>query len=138
MIRMKIYALVSEDIVWYVGQTSQTLRQRKFGHTCKTNRTSSKNIPVGVKWDIILLEETDDNISTDTERFYIDFLNPVCNLKIPGRPDEEYRSSTEYKELVKNYRKSPRYRELANIRHAKYRASSKGIATELAYRQTQV
>jgi zona occludens toxin (predicted ATPase) len=118
---MKIYALVSEDTVWYVGKTSQTLRQRKFGHTCKANRSSSKNIPAGVKWDIILLEETDDSISTDTERFYVDFLNPVCNLKIPGRTEEEYKNTVHYKDIVKTYRKTSRYREFANERNRKYR-----------------
>ena len=80
-----IYALVSEDTIWYVGKTidpKNRLRQHKSG---KDLHCRSRLIPKTIAWDMIILEDgiSKEN-STDYERFYMEFLEPTLNCQIPG------------------------------------------------------
>ena len=84
-----IYCLASEDTVWYVGSTNNC-RLRENKHRSLSSNCGSKDIPEGVKWNFIALEEVDEEIRTQAERFYYEWLEPKLNFQVPGRTDEEY------------------------------------------------
>jgi len=114
---MKIYALVSEDEVLYIGKTTCSLKVRKKHHKSKKhNRCHSKNIPSDIVWDIILLEDVEDYNSIEYERFYIDYLEPRYNKLMPGRSGEEYEKSKERKEYKHAYHRTKEYREKDQLR----------------------
>ena len=84
-----IYCLASEDTVWYVGSTNNC-RLRENKHRSLSSNCGSKDIPEGVKWNFIALEDVDEEIRTQAERFYYEWLEPKLNFQVPGRTDEEY------------------------------------------------
>jgi len=84
-----IYCLACPDTVWYVGKTTNP-KIREYRHRRKERfEIGSYFIPDNVKWEFIILDEVEDEIGTDAERFYYDFLEPKCNKVIPGRSHEE-------------------------------------------------
>ena len=90
----KIYKLVYEGEVVYIGQTITNLMKRKHGGY----RTNDELQKIYKDCDIILIEETDD---VSRERYWIDFYG-IENLlnKIPGKG----RSEDERKEYKKAYK----------------------------------
>ena len=102
---MRIYALVSDEEVLYVGKTVGLLSSRKSKHKCATaNKTGSKNIPKDIAWDIELLEEVPDEQAEEYERHYIELLEPSYNIYMPGR-----RVITEDEENAKTKARQQRY-----------------------------
>jgi len=103
-----IYCLASEDIIWYVGST-QDCRERLRQHKRKKyNECSSKDIPEGVEWKMIPLEEVDEDMRYQAERFYIEWLEPKLNQVIPGRTMIERIEYTklwhqEHKDKIREY-----------------------------------
>jgi hypothetical protein len=88
---MKIYALMSGDLILYVGKTTQLLGLRAAHHRChKSNNTSSKNIPKDYEWEIVLLDEVPDAEGRKWERHYYDTLDPLYNERVPGRTGKEW------------------------------------------------
>jgi hypothetical protein len=86
----RIYALVWGQLVLYVGQTRQTLKQRERRHRNKGNKACSKYIPKDIEWEIKLLEECEDDIATRREQYYYDTLKPFYNRCRPGQTHKEY------------------------------------------------
>ena len=139
---MRIYALVSDEEVLYVGKTTRSLNKRAIEHKCdKTNTTGSKFIPKDIVWDIKLLEEVLDKQGTEYERFYVEYLEPKYNKQIPGRTKAEsykaycaieknkakiitnrlaYRSSEHGKEVEKEYFNSERHRQIRKAKDKRY------------------
>ena len=90
MVFTTIYALACSETVWYVGSTTKpTMREREHRRSCE--KSNSKNIPKDVVWEFVILEQTEMNdwLRKDTERFYIEFLEPRCNKQLPGRSQRE-------------------------------------------------
>ena len=84
----------------YVGKT-KNLKQREYDHRRKNNSCHSKYIPDNTEWTIELIEECEDNISIQRERYYIEYLEPLYNKIIPGRTKKEYNET--YKQKYKTY-----------------------------------
>jgi hypothetical protein len=118
---VKIYALVSGQLVLYVGKTTKTLKQRESGHRCKSNASSSRYIPNYIDWTIKLLEEVADDQGVTKEQHYYDILKPLYNGNRPGQTLNQYYQTNKAKDLQskflkseagKQYRQSERYKQL--------------------------
>jgi predicted GIY-YIG superfamily endonuclease len=105
-----IYCLASEDEVLYVGRTTN-LKIRECDHRKPSNRTSSRFIPEGTKWDMICLEEVAEEDASHAEVFYYHFLEPKYNKSVPGRTKAEYQRSEYMKEYRKKYKQTEAYKE---------------------------
>ena len=86
---VKIYALMSGQLVLYVGQTRCHLNKRRREHECKTNTSSSRDIPDYVDWDIQLLEECPPSSRKIRERYWYETLKPLYNNAHPGLSRKE-------------------------------------------------
>ena len=76
----KIYALMSGQLVLYIGSTIRTLKKRENGHRCKKwNTTGSRHIPFDCEWNIVLLEECLKSEMRVREQHYYDTLKPLYN-----------------------------------------------------------
>ena len=93
---MKIYALVSGQLVLYVGKTTMELKQREASHRTPSNTASSKNIPNHIDWKIILLDEVEEDESVMWEQLYYDELMPLYNTYRPGQTLIEYNQGNGY------------------------------------------
>jgi len=86
-----IYALVSGQLVLYVGQTKECcLKHREKGHRSKSNMCSTRHIPNYIDWTIQLLEEVSEDQETIKEQYYYDLLKPLYNAHRPGQTMKEY------------------------------------------------
>jgi hypothetical protein len=83
-----IYCLACPETVWYVGRTTDCVR-REHQHRCSNNTSSSKHIPKDISWNLIPLETVSYIDAVDAERFYIEFLEPRLNERIPRGSREE-------------------------------------------------
>jgi len=84
----KIYAIVSEQLVLYVGKTVQSLTSREYRHRNKSrNSTGSRDIPDWIDWEIKLLEECADELCREREQHYYDTLKPLYNIVKPLNTD---------------------------------------------------
>jgi len=110
---MKIYALMSRQLVLYVGKTKQTLKDRERSHRSVSNHTTSKYIPDWIDWEIKLLEEVPDDQTTTKEQHYYDTLKPLYNRQRPGQSHEEWKQTEAGKKSLK-------------ARSARYNASEHG------------
>ena len=93
---MKIYALVSGQLVLYVGKTTLELKNRASSHKCPSNTACSKNIPEHIDWKIVLIDEVEDDESVMWEQLYYDELMPLYNTYRPGQTDLEYNQAKGY------------------------------------------
>ena len=105
-IMITIYALVCEELVLYVGQTKRTLEERLYYHKIKHNNVGSKFIPDYIEYEILGLEEVEDDKGTDTEKYYYDTLKPFYNIRRPGQSQKEYEQTVKCKEYRKKYHAS--------------------------------
>jgi len=95
---VKIYALVSGQLILYVGKTIVSLKEREINHRVPSNKACSKYIPDYVDWTIKLLEEVSDIDSISKEQYYFDTLKPLYNRCRPGQTKKEYCQTDAYKE----------------------------------------
>lgn len=86
---VKIYALVSGQLILYVGKTTLTLKRREQNHRSNWNDTSSKYIPSYIDWTIKLLEEVTNDQDVIKEQYYFDTLKPLYNRCRPGQTVQE-------------------------------------------------
>jgi len=125
----RIYALVSGQLVLYVGQTICTLRKRETEHRCKGNTTCSKHIPDDIDWEIKLLEECEDDIATTREQYYYDTLKPFYNRCRPGQTKKEsqrkYRQTGACKESQRKSEQKEARKEYQREYKKRYRAAKK-------------
>ena len=87
---MRVYALMSGQLVLYVGKTKTSLVVRARHHMCIDNRTCSRHIPDYMEWEIRLLEECSDGDSIGCEQKWYDTLNPLYNNNRPGNSRSDY------------------------------------------------
>jgi hypothetical protein len=108
----RIYALVSGQLVLYVGQTRQTLKRREYEHRRTRNTACSKHIPKDMEWEMKILEECEDDIATMREQYYYDTLKPFYNNNRPGQTPKESKRKYLQTEAGKEYKrkKNKRYR----------------------------
>lgn len=88
-----IYALVSGQLILYVGKTVRTLKEREQKHRNNGNNTNSKYIPDYIDWTIRLLETVPDDQAVRKEQQYYDTLKPLYNRCRPGQSRGEYEQS---------------------------------------------
>lgn len=101
---VKIYALVSGQLILYVGKTIMTLKKRETNHRCKKcNTTKSRYIPDYIDWEIKLLEEVTNDQGVIKEQYYFDTLKPLYNYQRPGGTNIQYKDSISRKETKKKY-----------------------------------
>jgi hypothetical protein len=93
---MKIYALVSDYLILYVGKTNTSLKQREASHRTPSNTTCSKDIPDYMDWEVVLVDEIPDDEATQWEQHYYDELMPLYNRYRPGQTDLEYNRTKGY------------------------------------------
>lgn len=110
-----IYALVSGQLVLYIGKTSQSLTEREYFHRHSSNRCNSKNIPEYIDWNIKLLETVPDNQGGVKEQSYYDTLKPLYNRQRPGQTKQEYENSDINKRRRREYEATIRYKERKKI-----------------------
>lgn len=97
-----IYALVSGQLILYVGKTGDMKRRLKE-HRSKSNTSCSKNIPEYIDWTIRFLETVTPEESIEKEKYYYDTLKPLYNRQRPGQSKDEYDHTTIRKEIRRNY-----------------------------------
>jgi hypothetical protein len=132
----RIYALMWGQLVLYVGQTRNTLKQRQTEHRSKGNRCYSKYIPDDIDWEIKLLEECEDDIAIMREQYYYDTLKPFYNKKRPGQTQKEsqrkHQQTEAGKETQRKYKRkylqTEAGKETQRKKNKRYRAKKK--ATE--------
>ena len=116
-----IYALVSDDLVLYVGKTKR-LKRREREHRNGSSRCS-QYIQEYPDWIMKVLEETTGALGTEREQYFYDTLDPLYNTQRPGQTRKEYGQTYEQTDARKANQK-------ANHQTEAYKASKK------AYRQT--
>ena len=118
-----IYALVSGQLVLYVGKTKLSLKRRESCHRCKkSNRCSSKYIPEYIDWTMKLLETVADDKAIEKEQHYYDTLKPLYNYQRPGQTTGEYEQTEACKESKRKYEQSEARKEV----NRKYKQSEAG------------
>jgi hypothetical protein len=93
---MKIYALVCDGLILYVGQTNASLKQRAASHRCWSNAACSKYIPDYMDWEIVLVDTVPDDEATKWEQYYYDELMPLYNKYRPGQTTKEWNKANGY------------------------------------------
>ena len=114
----RIYALMSGQLVLYVGKTKTTLRDREINHRSKSNTSYSKYIPEYTDWVMTLLEECTEECGTERELYYYNILKPLYNHRMPGRTKREWWADNR-----------ERYRERHNENQRKWKAKQKLAAS---------
>jgi hypothetical protein len=96
-----IYALMSDDLVLYVGQTNR-LKRREWDHR-NGGSQCSKYVQEHSDWVLKVLEETTDALGPQREQYFYDTLDPLYNQCRPGQTDKDYKKSDTYKSYRKAY-----------------------------------
>ena len=106
---MFIYCIEDINDLKYVGKTKQKLNDRLTGHRNDQYRNHGKcsSMKLHLEHSIIyLLEECEEDLSKDRERYWINKLNTVNIKKLNGE-DKEKRRETKLKSQ-KKYREKNR------------------------------
>ena len=106
---ISIYALVSGQLILYVGKT-KNIKKREIEHRSNGNDCTSKDIPEYIDWEIKLLEEVPDDQGVTKEQHYYDTLKPLYNKCRPGQTQAEYRQSEAGKEINHRYQQTEAYK----------------------------
>lgn len=125
-----IYALVSGQLILYIGKTNKNIKQREIQHRYNGNRCSSQNIPEYIDWEIKLLEEVPEDQGVTKEQYYYDILKPLYNKCRPGQTRAEYRQIDAHKEAQRKYEQSDAHKEAK----CRYRQSEAGKEAQRRYR----
>ena len=81
---MYIYALVSGELILYVGQTTHLTLREEMHRSIRYNNCGSREIPDYIDWEMIKLEKVSDDIVNIRERYYYDTLKPLYNKNKPN------------------------------------------------------
>jgi len=111
---MKIYCIEDINDLKYVGKTIQKLNDRLWGHRqSKKDRGDCSSGKLNLDYCIIYkLEECEEGLSKDRERYWINKLNTVNIQKLNGEDKEKrrekdkinyYKNKEYYKNRWENY-----------------------------------
>ena len=128
---IKIYALMEDQLVLYVGKTTTDLKERERSHRSKSNATQSRYIPKHCKWEIVEIGEYPDDEGTLWEQFWYDTLDPLYNIQRPGQTTAEYEQSEKRKKLNAEYQQTEKYKKS----QAKYKLSENGKKNNVEYQR---
>ena len=121
-----IYCLACPDTVWYVGKTKNPkARERHHRDPNENKGVGASLIPSHITWELIVLDEVDDNLGADAERFYYEFLNPILNKLVPGRNKAEYYQDYRDSILKKHKERYEANKEVINERRKLRRANKR-------------
>lgn len=95
---VKIYALMSGNLVLYIGKTVQSLIRREASHRSLSNTTASRYIPTDCEWEMVHIDDVSDDEDIIWEQYYYDTLNPLYNYHRPGQTKKEWLSTEHAKE----------------------------------------
>ena len=76
---IRIYAIMSDQLVLYVGKTTMTLRKRSFQHRAPNNKAGTRHIPKDQPWTMVELEICNSETVHEREGFWINKLKPLYN-----------------------------------------------------------
>jgi hypothetical protein len=93
---MKIYALMCDGLILYIGKTKTSLKHRESNHRCPSNKACSKDIPDYMDWEIVLVDNVPNDEAAYWERYYYDELMPLYNKNVPGRTSLEWHKDKGY------------------------------------------
>ena len=110
-----MYALVSGQLILYVGQTGN-MANRERQHRQKQPTCTSKHIPDYIEWDMKLLEKCEDALAVSRERHFYDTLKPLYNKCVPGRSSSELERTEARKEKNRLWREANRERVRETLR----------------------
>lgn len=118
---MKIYKLIKDDEVIYVGRTILDLNRRKNSNFYKIPRD------ISMKCDIVLIEETDDK---SRERYWIDYYRSIgCDLYNKRGGDFKDKNEAYYFQKLKQDKKRKKFIPLSEdektYRKKKWREDNK-------------
>ena len=75
----RIYAIMSDQLVLYIGKTTMTLRKRSFQHRAPNNKAGTRHIPKDQPWTMTELEVCDQSNIRARESYWINKLKPLYN-----------------------------------------------------------
>ena len=100
---MYIYALVSGQLILYVGKSKYLKLREEYHRSKKYNDCGSRDIPDYIDWEIIKLEKVIEDISNIRERYYYDTLKPLYNINKPSnKPVDMTQKIANYIKLIEN------------------------------------
>ena len=100
---MYIYALVSGQLILYVGKSKYLKLREEYHRSKKYNDCGSKDIPDYIDWEIKKLEKVTENIANIRERYYYDTLKPLYNINKPSnKPVDMTQKIANYIKLIEN------------------------------------
>ena len=119
-----IYALMSGQLVLYVGKTKK-LTKREREHRCKKGNSCSKYIPDYTDWTMKVLEETTDALGTSREQYFYDTLKPLYNHCRPGQTRKETLKAYRQSDVAKAHTRTEEYKEYKKAYDKAYRQRTK-------------
>ena len=100
---MYIYALVSGQLILYVGKSKYIKLREKLHRSKRYNNCGSREIPDYIDWEMIKLEKVTENIANIRERYYYDTLNPLYNKNKPSdKPVDMTQKIANYIKLIES------------------------------------
>ena len=100
---MYIYALVSGQLILYVGKSKNLKLREEYHRSKKYNDCGSKDIPDYIDWEMIKLESVTEDIANIKERYYYDTLKPLYNINKPSnKPIDMTQKIANYIKLIEN------------------------------------
>ena len=100
---MYIYALVSGELILYVGKSKYLKLREKFHRSKRYNDCGSREIPDYIDWKMIKLEKVTEDIANIRERYYYDTLNPLYNKNKPSdKPVDITQKIANYIKLIED------------------------------------
>ena len=113
---VSIYCLHTDGLIWYVGQTTDTVRREsKHRASHVKGRWGGGLIPDLYEWEMKILEKCKMIDAVIRERHYYDILKPLYNKIRPGgHSDAEYAQKYRdtHKDDIKEYTRSHRTNNL--------------------------
>lgn len=85
-----IYSLETDGVVWYVGSTRQSPKQRFREHRCKKDSfAGSYQIPEDYEYTLKVLETCPEETRFERETYWFNALKPLFNIRHPPTSRQE-------------------------------------------------
>ena len=126
-----IYKIVDKDTgETYVGSTSQKIHRRMKTHLQTYSRCSSRSIIEKNNYDVIIIEDCDENDRNEREQYWIDntdcvnIKNPIFDRKAYKRKwyEEHIEEKKKYDKIRRNWKYSwgETKRDFCNLTYTDY------------------